>query len=305
VLWGRCWEGGGAPAYWPWVQCLRSYIRSHDPAAIRDHMAGGAAEIAQVLPEIAAVVPGAGARPAAESESARFRLFDATTNFLRNAAADELMVIVIDDLQVADTPSLLLLRFLASQLLDTRVLILGTYRDVELTPEHPVAAAISEMAREPTTHHLVLRGLEMRDVALLAQRSAGLPPPPSLVLELHRQTNGNPLFVAEAIKLLASEGRFDEAADATSLRFAIPGAVRDVITRRLARLQEPCRMTLALASVLGPEMTAEALRRLAGLSFEELLETLDEAITSGLLQDDGWAAGTLSLLPRPGSRGPV
>jgi predicted ATPase len=57
VLWGRCWEAGGAPAYWPWVQCLRSYLRRHDPAVVREHLGGGAADIAQMLPEIEALVP--------------------------------------------------------------------------------------------------------------------------------------------------------------------------------------------------------------------------------------------------------
>jgi tetratricopeptide (TPR) repeat protein len=291
VLSGRCWEGGGAPAYWPWVQCLRSYLRTHDEAAVRRHVGRGAGDIAQILPELEAVIPDPPAPAVLDPESARFRLFDATATFLRNAAAAEVHVIVIDDLQAADTPSLMLLRFLATQLAEAKVLILATYRDVELTPDHPLTAAIAEMAREPTTHHLQLRGLEMDGVALLAHGKSGSIPPQGLVAELHRQTNGNPLFVGEALKLLASEGGFSDPTGVPLLRFAIPGAVRDVITRRLGHLSARCRSTLTLASVLGPEVPMEGLRRVAEVSAGELLEVLDEAVTAGLLVDVRGARG--------------
>ena len=291
VLSGRCWEGGGAPAYWPWVQCLRAYLRTHDEAAVRLHAGRSAGDIAQILPELEALIPDLAPPAILDPESARFRLFDATATFLRNAAAAEAHVIVIDDLQAADTPSLMLLRFLATQLAETRVVILATYRDVELTPEHPLTGTIAEMAREPTTHHLELRGLEMKSVALLAHSKSGSTPPQGLVAELHRQTNGNPLFVGEALKLLASEGGISASAGVPYLRFAIPGAVRDVITRRLGHLSDRCRSMLTLASVLGPEVPMDGLRRLAEVSIEELFEVLDEAVTSGLLVEVWGALG--------------
>ena len=73
-----------------------------------------------------------------ETDAARFQLFDSTATFLRAAALTRPLLVVLDDLQAADPSSLRLLRFVASQLGDMRVLIIGTYRDVELTPDHPL-----------------------------------------------------------------------------------------------------------------------------------------------------------------------
>src|SRR3954449_10185681 len=109
VYWGRCREDEGAPAYWPWVQAIRSYIRDSDPVALAWQLGGGAAEVAQLIPEVAEkldVEPAA--RP--DSEEARFRLFDSVTSLLLAAARDRPIVIVLDDLHWADEPSLLLLR---------------------------------------------------------------------------------------------------------------------------------------------------------------------------------------------------
>ena len=291
VLWGRCWEAGGAPAYWPWVQCLRSYLRGHDPGAVRAYLGGGAADIAQMLPEIEGMVPDLVPPPSVDPESARFRLFDSTTSFLRSAAIVKPLVIVIEDLQAADTPSLLLLRFLVGQLTETRIVLVGTYRDVELTPDHPLTGSISELSREPATRHLALGGLNRPDVGLLIQRKAQVSPSAGLVSEVHRQTKGNPLFVGEAITLLAAEGKLADGADAASLRLAIPSAVRDVIQKRLHHLGEACRQTLTLASILGREVMTEALRRLGKMGDEELPEVLDEAASSSLLVEVPGAHG--------------
>ena len=52
VFWGWCYEGEGAPPYWPWVQPIRSYIEQKDPEALRSEMGPGAADIAEVIPEV-------------------------------------------------------------------------------------------------------------------------------------------------------------------------------------------------------------------------------------------------------------
>ena len=149
MLWGRGWEDAGAPAYWPWVQALRTLLRTVTSEAIRGYLGSGAADVAQMLPELRTIVPDLPSR-SPDSDAARFQLFDSTTDFLRNAARERPILVVLDDLQAADTPSILLLQFLASQLGDMRLLIVGTYRDVELTPEHPLTPAIAEIAREPS-----------------------------------------------------------------------------------------------------------------------------------------------------------
>ena len=87
VLVGRCWEAGGAPAYWPWVQSLRPYLRDTDADSLRSQLRGGAADLARLFPELRDLLADLPPAPQLESEGARFRLFDSMTAFLKSAAA--------------------------------------------------------------------------------------------------------------------------------------------------------------------------------------------------------------------------
>jgi DNA-binding SARP family transcriptional activator len=160
VLVGRCWEAGGAPAYWPWVQSLRAYVRGREAEELRVELGEGAPDLAQLLPEIRELFPGLPAPQSPESEGARFRLFDAASTFLKAAAQAGPVVLVFDDLHAADEPSLLLLRFLARELGDTRLLVVGAYRDIDPTLSDPLAPTLAELARERVTHRLVLDGFD-------------------------------------------------------------------------------------------------------------------------------------------------
>jgi tetratricopeptide (TPR) repeat protein len=282
LLWGRCWEAGGAPPYWPWVQLLRAYLRARDAESVRDDIGTGAIDIAQILPEIRDLFPDLPPPPTVDPDSARFQLFDSTTSFLLNAARREPVVLVLEDLHAADTPSLLLLQFLADQIGDARLLALATYRDVEITPEHPLTSAVADLSREPTTRRIHLLGLTKDDVIRFVAAVAGTPAPPQLVTALHRETSGNPLFLGEAVRLLAAEGRLG-LSDPATLRIAVPKGVRDVIGRRLNHLDEDCKQALSTASVLGTEFSTEALRRLSDLSPDAILDDLDRAARAGVV----------------------
>ena len=141
VLWGRCYEGQGVPPYWPWVQTIRSYVRKHDPEQLRSEMGAGAADIAEIVPDVKEQLPDLEPAPALDPEAARFRLFDSITSFLKGASTSKPLVLVLDDLHWADESSLLLLQFLARELTGSRLLVIGTYRDVELSRRHPLAEA--------------------------------------------------------------------------------------------------------------------------------------------------------------------
>ena len=143
MLVGRCWEAGGAPAYWPWVQSLRAYVRGAEPDALRAQLGPGAIDLAQLLPELRDDPARPAARPAVESEGARFRLFDALAAFLQSAAATQPLVLVLDDLHAADEPSLLLLQFVARELAHSRILVVGAYRDVDPTLTEPLRDTLS------------------------------------------------------------------------------------------------------------------------------------------------------------------
>jgi DNA-binding SARP family transcriptional activator len=292
VLVGRCWEAGGAPAYWPWVQALRGYVRGADPEVLRAQLGIGAADLAQLLPDVSELFPEVSASPSTESEGARFRLFDATAAFLKSIAEARPLVLVLDDVHAADAPSLLLLRFLARELGESRILLAAAYRDVDPTLADPLAAAASDLIRQPVTRRVELVGLTRPDVARLVELTAGLTPTPELVAGIWEETEGNPLFVDEVVRLLAQEGLLGGGRVDVD-RIGVPHSVREVIGRRLRRLSEGCTRIVTLAAVLGREFGLMALQSVSALPLDELLKGLDEAMTARVVAELPGAPGRL------------
>ena len=152
VLVGRCWEAGGAPAYWPWVQSLRDYVGEADPEDLRARLAPAPEELLPILPELRDLFPGLPEPRALDSEGARFRLFEATSAFLRRATRDEPILLVLDDVHAADEPSLLLLQFVARQIADSRLLVrLRVPR--RRAHREPGAGRLDRTARARAAHH--------------------------------------------------------------------------------------------------------------------------------------------------------
>src|SRR5438552_2358829 len=195
VLWGRCWEGEGAPPYWPWIQVIRACLpRVADGA--------GAPYLAQLVPELGGLQAPAPPVPP-QSEHARFYLFDAVATFLRSRPDHTPLVLVFDDLQWADTPSLLLLQFLVHELRDTAMLVVATYRAMEARQNPHVAEILGALARDG--RHLPLSGFGEGEVAAFIEGKTGRSASAALVQAVHRETEGNPFFVDEVVHLLAAE----------------------------------------------------------------------------------------------------
>jgi tetratricopeptide (TPR) repeat protein len=283
VLVGRCWDGAGAPAYWPWVQVVRALIRSTDPAVLRGQLGSGAGDVAQMVPDLRGAYPDLRAVNVPDSESARFQLFDSATTFLRQAAEDAPLVIVLDDLHVADLASLFFLRFLASQLREARILVIGTHRSAEFESADPATRdALRDIAHLPSATSITLAGLVDGLVRELIEATTGVVPRAALVRAIVRETRGNPLFVGEAVRLLQAEGRLGEMAAGQELQLPLPSAIRDVIARRIRHLEPATAEALRHASVIGPEFSVELLRRAMG-SPTGLLDRLGDAERAGLL----------------------
>ena len=277
VLWGYCYEGDGAPSYWPWMQVIRSYVHERDPQLLLSEMGSGAADIAEVVSEVRQQLPGLPVPPKLEPDQARFRLFDSITSFIRNASNQSPLVIILDDLHWADKPSLLLLQFLARELSTSRILLVGTYRDVEVGRQHPLEQTLAELARSQRADRVLLRGLTEDDVARFLSLSAGRTPPEALVEAVYRETEGNPFFVHEVVRLLQTDGRLDRPDEVASWSVEIPQGVRQVIGRRLDALGPACNEVLTVASVIGREFELRVLAASAERSEDETLELLEAA----------------------------
>jgi DNA-binding SARP family transcriptional activator len=277
VLVGRSWEAGGAPAYWPWTQALRPWLRECEAEAVRSWLGPGAPDVATILPELRELLPDLPEPLASDSGGARFRLFESLASFLTNAAAVQPLAIFLDDLHAADASSVLLLRFVADAVASAPILVIGCYRDTEAGPE--LAETLPDLARRATVRRISLTGLSRTDTAALLELTIGEAAPEELADKVHAETEGNALFAVEVARLLASEGGLDRPAD----RLPVPEGVREAIARRLGRLSPECGYVLSLASVLGREFDLDALERVSGLERDELFGLLEEAMADRLV----------------------
>jgi class 3 adenylate cyclase/tetratricopeptide (TPR) repeat protein len=288
VAWGRCREGAGAPAYWPWRQALRAYVAGRPPDEVAAELGPDVAELAQLLPELAHAEGARGPATELDPEMARFRLFDAMTACLRSAAAARGLVVVLDDLHWADLASLLLLGFVAGELADTRLLVVGTYRDVEVDRRHPLSGTLAELFRQPATSYLGLSGLDRGEVGRFIAGVTGTDPAADLVTAVHGQTEGNPYFVSELVRLLDAERRLEAGGLAG---VGIPEGIRHVIGRRLNRLSDAANASLAAASVQGRDFDLDVVARVTGLPPGDVLDSLEEAMDARLVAEVGTRPG--------------
>ena len=285
-VWAACWDGGGAPAYWPWIQVLRRLLADGERAALAPP-APHAAHVARLVPELAGRLPAgdpagpAPQRAGAGNDDDRFRLFDAVAATLRTVAAQGPLLLVLDDLHDADASSLALLDFVSRDVDGLALLIVGTYRDRGTT----AGARAEPAAVAPQARRFQLTGLDPADVAqLVAARVPGTPPE-SLARELHQRTSGNPLFVDELLGLVEREGPPRAGGDVP-----LPAGVRDAIGRRLEPLGAPAGTLLQVAAVVGGKFRLETVAAAAGLPAGEAFDHLEEAIAGGFVDDAGGTA---------------
>ncbi|MCW3038903.1 MAG: hypothetical protein JWM31_808 [Solirubrobacterales bacterium] len=263
VLWGRGWPTGGAPAYWAWRQVLRSVAAGRTDAELHQ-LTGGSRLIERIAPELEGRLGDHVPPRPPDAEQARFELFDALCDVLRAAAHRAPLVIVLDDLHVADLATLRALEFAAHALLDAPLFILGAFQEAPLA-RRPDAAAILERLGHPQDR-LRLSGLDVDAVGeMLGEHGT-----PELARRVHRRSAGNPFFATEIARTVRVGGR-------------LPGGVEMAIRDRLGELDEPARAAITQAAVIGLEFRLATVERVAGLDRASMLDILDDAERHGIL----------------------
>jgi tetratricopeptide (TPR) repeat protein len=288
VLWGRCHEGTGRPPYWLWVQLIRSYVRNCDTERLNADLGSGASIIAEVVPEVGEKLSGLLLPLGLEPEQARFRLFDSVTAFLKRAATERPLVLILEDLQWADTPCLLMLEFLSAELLDTPLLLLGTYRDAELPRNDALSNTLGELARQQHFREFLLQSLPHEDVTQFMAGEANAEPSQELARKVFLTTEGDSLFMTQIVQLLVRRGQINPTSPETRPvdDVEIPRSVRLAIRRRLSRLSEDSLEILKVAAVIGREFSLDQLAALTEIATEErLLVVLEEALTDRVIEE--------------------
>ena len=285
VLWGRCWESGGAPAYWPWVQVLRAAVRARNRETLKRDAGHALVYLGQLVPEMAQepdhegqAVPGLALDG---PDAARLLLFDAVQTVVAALAAERPLAVMLDDLHAADEASLLLLQYLSRELQQAQVLILGTHRDWEMRSAPALRRLLGGLAR--ASRHLPLRGLEEHDVARFVEADRGSVPARSLVSAVHRTTGGNPFFLGEIVRGIQGRGDLDSPALLSRDGVGIPLRVREMVRRRFEPLSPSCTATLPIAALIGQEFDRVVLGEACSLPGDRLLAVLDEAVSAGVL----------------------
>ncbi len=274
LFWGRCHGGVGVPAYWPWIQILRSYVLEREPASLGASLGAGASEVAALVPEVRERLPELDEPVGRAAQDARFHLFDAVARLLRSAAEERPLVLILDDAHRASRGSLLLLAHLARELAPAPSLLIATYRDAELTPDHPLGEALVELARGTSARRTIaLEGMGEGCVGRFMASVGRIPLRRALIEAVHRRTEGNPLFVLEIVQWLETQPADAPLPDV----LAIPEGIRQVIRGRLAALSDECRPLLTVAAVLGRDFRLVPIARVTKQSEESVLERLAEA----------------------------
>jgi tetratricopeptide (TPR) repeat protein len=284
ALWGRCWEGGGAPAYWPIIQVLRGCSEHPDFARRVESLGDGVASLAALIPEVLRPAHSLKEHKPAEPtdpQQGRFRLFDSVATLLKSLAVNEPLLLVIDDLHDSDAGTLQMLRFLAREFKIAPILLIGAYREAEVEGSPELLSEIAELAREAT--HLPLTGLSQAEARDLIRARAGITPQPAILATLHHATKGNPLFLGGVLQTLLAEGGLRDQEQLSSEDLRLPANLRAAVQARLKRMSQKTLSVVSMAAMIGNEFGLELLEELARSPIDELLQCLDEAAKWGVV----------------------
>lgn len=264
---GRSPEGELGPPLWPWLSVVRALA---GPAGTR------APELAPLLDDAHAAED--------RGSGTTLRLYDAVVDLLvESATAEAGLVVVLEDLHRADVSTLQLLAHVAAASPAAPLLIVATRRSTDpAAAEEPLLAALAALARAGADR-VRLEGLEPAAVGELLSGVLG-DHDPRLDERVAEATAGNPFYVAEYARLVSTRPDL-RTVDVDEL--PVPDGVLDVLRQRLARLPDASRTLLGQAAVLGQVVEPGLVATVTGQREEDVLDTLDLALASGLLVELG------------------
>jgi predicted ATPase len=278
---GRAADVEGAPAYWPFITMLREALSQSDGVPWLALMGDGAADLAQALSDLRAWLPAPQPMPDIEPAAARFRFFDSMLRFFRRACQHAPMLIMIDDLQLADAPSIQLFAFLARHADDGRLLLTAAIPQSARTREAEHANHDLQAVRRYARHvHVPAFGRD--EVASFIAAHAGEPADSALVTRLAEHTGGNPLLLSQLLHVCrpASPGGQPrwEALDTLTESYGLHSA----IARLVSELSAPAHDCLRTAALLGRRFARALLAELLEASPERIIAWLEETSATGL-----------------------
>jgi class 3 adenylate cyclase len=292
VCWGACSEDLSAP-YEPWIDVCSQLVEHADGDALAQYVERFGGEISRLASNLARRLPDAPMPQSSDPETERFLLFKAVPELLRMVAASAPLCVVLDDFHWADGQSVALLKHVAKSVEQGALQVLVTYRDSDLTKDHPLTGALADLRPIEGVQRIALTGLGADEVAELLASAAGHDLDAdglALAGELAGETGGNPFFVGEILRNLTESGAiaFDEATgrwsvDRSALS-SLPESVRDVIERRIDRL-DGARDVLTIAAVIGRSFDVALLVELVEMSEARLLDLLEAAVGASLLRE--------------------
>lgn len=293
VLFGHSEEDLSAP-YQLFAEALGHYVTHAPEEQLLGHVAAHGSELCKLAPALASRIPHLPASKATDADTERFLLFAAAVGLLGQVSQDQLVVVVLDDLQWADKASLLLLRHIAASDQATRVLVIGTYRDTELSQEDPLLDALAALRRLDRVTRIDLAGLDDTGVVAFLEAAAGQTLDDdgvSLAHAVYRETDGNPFFVSEVLRHLVETGALYQdvsgrwVSDLSLDEVTLPDSVREVIGARVGRLGPDAGKVLSMAAVIGRDFDLDVLARASETSEDDLLDILEAAAEVALVRE--------------------
>lgn len=298
VLYGRCDEELG-DAYQPFAEALRHYVASCWLEQLVAHVDAHGGDLSRLVPEIVRRLPDAPAPPAVEPELYRVRMFEAVAALLASASSEAPVLLVLDDLHWAARPTLLMLRHLLRETAPAALLVIATYRDTQLGPDHPLVETLAELRGRSVVEQVTLTGLDEAGVTAFLEAAAGhdlSERARALARAVHQQTDGNPFFVGEVLRHLRETGALYQRdgvwrSDLTVDQIPLPDGVRLTVSGRMGHLSPGARQALDVASVFGRGFGTNLLERAGAGTTEELLDAVEQGMRARLIDEVPGAPG--------------